>query len=140
MLRSDLEALLALGDAVIIFGDLSSKSTNWNYSNRNGREMVALAEDFHFNIVTPLRPDILDIAVMKGVAMKLGCIDILQRLNSDHRPVLIRTVVEYSLRVITAKSSYKELPRDIRKMLPYAERANIPSTKRGPMRVPSNAK
>ncbi|GBP38913.1 hypothetical protein EVAR_95662_1 [Eumeta japonica] len=103
MFRSDLKALLVLEDAVILFGDLNSKSTSWNcnYSNRNGRKMVVLAEDLHFNIVTPLtpihylsndnhRPDILDIALMKGVSLKLGCIETLQCLDSDYRPVFMR--------------------------------------------------
>ncbi|GBP43089.1 hypothetical protein EVAR_96351_1 [Eumeta japonica] len=59
------------------------------------------ASDLHFNIVTPLtptyypnnvnhRPNILDIALMKGVALKFSCIEPLQWLNSDHRPVLMR--------------------------------------------------
>ncbi|GBP10094.1 Probable RNA-directed DNA polymerase from transposon X-element [Eumeta japonica] len=63
--------------------------------------MVTLAEDLHFNIITPLtptyypndvnlRPDILDIALMKGVTLKLSYIEPLQCLNSDHRPVLMR--------------------------------------------------
>ncbi|GBP37242.1 RNA-directed DNA polymerase from mobile element jockey [Eumeta japonica] len=62
--------------------------------NWNGREMEALCESLHFDIVTPLtptyypnninyRPDILDIA------LKLSCIELLQWLNSDHRPVLM---------------------------------------------------
>ncbi|GBP65886.1 hypothetical protein EVAR_85154_1 [Eumeta japonica] len=63
--------------------------------------MEALSEDIHFNIVVPLtpthyhnndnyRPDILDIAFMKGVALKLSRIETLQCLNSDHPPVLMR--------------------------------------------------
>ncbi|GBP44859.1 RNA-directed DNA polymerase from mobile element jockey [Eumeta japonica] len=79
LLRSDLETLLALGDAVILFGDFNSKNINWkcNYSNSNGRKMETLAADLHFDIITPLtpthypndvnrRPDILDIALLKG--------------------------------------------------------------------------
>ncbi|GBP82208.1 RNA-directed DNA polymerase from mobile element jockey [Eumeta japonica] len=67
----------------------------------NGRKMETLAADLHFDIITPLtpthypndvnrRPDILDIALLKGVALKLSCIETLQCLNSDHRPVLMR--------------------------------------------------
>ncbi|GBP34200.1 RNA-directed DNA polymerase from mobile element jockey [Eumeta japonica] len=141
LIRSDLEALFALGDAVILFGDFNSKSTNWNcnYTNSNGRKMEAFAEDIHFNIIPPLspthyhnndnyRPDILDIALMKGVALKLSCIETLQCLNSDHRPVLMRlddvdyaigaltshitTEVENDTRVVPAKSDRKELPSD----------------------------
>ncbi|GBP22892.1 RNA-directed DNA polymerase from mobile element jockey [Eumeta japonica] len=100
---SDLEALFSLGDAVIFFGDFNNKSSNWNcnYTNRNGRETKVLAKDLHFNIVTPLtptyyptnvnyRPNVLDIALMKGVALKLSCIEPFQCLNSDHQPVLMR--------------------------------------------------
>ncbi|GBP72647.1 hypothetical protein EVAR_83157_1 [Eumeta japonica] len=49
LLRSYLEALFALEDAVILFGDFNSKSTNWNcnYTNSNGRKMEAFAEDIH---------------------------------------------------------------------------------------------
>ncbi|GBP60113.1 hypothetical protein EVAR_31374_1 [Eumeta japonica] len=65
--------------------------------------MVAFAEDLYFNTVTPLtpthypnnvnrRPDILDIAPMKGVALKVSCIEPLQCLDSDHQPVLMRLV------------------------------------------------
>ncbi|GBP67571.1 hypothetical protein EVAR_98625_1 [Eumeta japonica] len=114
LLRGDLEALFALEDAVILFGDFNSKSTNWkcNYTNRN------------------------DIALMRGVALKLSCIEPLQCLNSDHRPGLmsipndivsthdidnaigaltnhIRTVIESSSRTVPAKSDRRELPGDI---------------------------
>ncbi|GBP78958.1 RNA-directed DNA polymerase from mobile element jockey [Eumeta japonica] len=90
LLRSYLEALFALEGAVILSGDFNSKSTNWNcnYTNSNGRKMEVLAEDIHFNIVPPrspthyhnndnYRPDILDIALMKEVALKLSCIETL---------------------------------------------------------------
>ncbi|GBP89779.1 hypothetical protein EVAR_69663_1 [Eumeta japonica] len=49
----------------------------------NGRKIVILAEDLNFNIITPItpthypndvnrRPDILDIALMKGVPLELS--------------------------------------------------------------------
>ncbi|GBP61468.1 hypothetical protein EVAR_34704_1 [Eumeta japonica] len=94
--------------------------------NLNGREMETLATYFHFNIVTPLiptyypnninyRPDILDNALMKGVALKLGCIEPSNDIDNaidaltDH----IGTVVESSSRTIPAKSDRRELPRDV---------------------------
>ncbi|GBP36323.1 Probable RNA-directed DNA polymerase from transposon X-element [Eumeta japonica] len=63
--------------------------------------METLADDLHFDIINPLtptyypndvnrRPDILDIALLKGVALKFSCIETLQCLNSDQRPVLMR--------------------------------------------------
>ncbi|GBP67627.1 hypothetical protein EVAR_98682_1 [Eumeta japonica] len=78
----------------------------------------------NFNIVTPitptyypnnikLKPDILDINLIKEVALKLSSIEPLQCLNSDHRPVLMRTVVEDSSRTVPAKSDRRELPRDV---------------------------
>ncbi|GBP83574.1 hypothetical protein EVAR_65662_1 [Eumeta japonica] len=114
--------------------------------------MEAFAEDIHFYIIPPLsptlyhnndnyRPDILDIALMKGVALKLSCIETLQCLNSDHRPVLMRlgslaencpppkktmTIVPLpvtsrqwsnSTRVVPAKSDRKELPSDVSELL-----------------------
>ncbi|GBP40597.1 hypothetical protein EVAR_41677_1 [Eumeta japonica] len=85
VLLSDLKALLALEDPIILFGDLNRKSMNWNcnYSTRNHRKMVALTKDLLFNIVKPLTsthypsnnnhsPDILDIALMKRVALKVS--------------------------------------------------------------------
>ncbi|GBP81659.1 RNA-directed DNA polymerase from mobile element jockey [Eumeta japonica] len=103
LLRSDVETLFALGDAVILFGDLNSKSTKWrcNYTNANGRKMIDLAKDLHFDVIAPStqtyfpdnvrnRPDILDIALMRGVALNVRCIETLQSLNSDHRPVLLK--------------------------------------------------
>ncbi|GBP44953.1 Probable RNA-directed DNA polymerase from transposon BS [Eumeta japonica] len=141
--------LLMAGDAVILFGNFNSKNSNWkcNYSNRNSREMESLLTYLHFNIVTPLtptyypnninhRPDILDIALMKGVALKLGCIEPLQWLDSDHRPVLmsipndivstddihnaigaltnhIKIVVESSSRTVPGKFDRWDLPRNV---------------------------
>ncbi|GBP32233.1 RNA-directed DNA polymerase from mobile element jockey [Eumeta japonica] len=103
LLRRDLEVLFALGDAVILFGDINSKNSNWKYNhlNKKSREMEAPCESLRFDIVTPLtptyypnninyRPDILDIAPMRGVGLKLSCIGPLQWLNSDHRPLLMR--------------------------------------------------
>ncbi|GBP57232.1 RNA-directed DNA polymerase from mobile element jockey [Eumeta japonica] len=103
LLRSDIETLLALGDSVTLFGDLNSKSTQWrcNYTNANGRIMIDLAKDLHFDVTAPpihtyfpdnvrYRPDILDIALMREVALNVRWIETLQSLNSDHRSVLLR--------------------------------------------------
>ncbi|GBP64852.1 hypothetical protein EVAR_89931_1 [Eumeta japonica] len=35
-------------------------------------------------------PNIIDIALVKGVALRLGGIETLQHLNSNHRPVLLK--------------------------------------------------
>ncbi|GBP82550.1 Probable RNA-directed DNA polymerase from transposon BS [Eumeta japonica] len=63
--------------------------------------MIDLAKDLHYDVIAlPTqtffpdnvrnRPDILDIALMRGVALNVRCIETLQRLNWDHRPVLLR--------------------------------------------------
>ncbi|GBP01282.1 hypothetical protein EVAR_72711_1 [Eumeta japonica] len=137
--------------------------------------MEGLERDLHFHILTSLtpiyypnninhRPDILDIALMKGVALKLGCIEPLHWLNSDHRPVLmrlsslfgdngidiaigaltnhIRTVVESSSRTIPTKSDRRELPRDVRELIKAKNaalrQAGYLLAKIGPVRVLSS--
>ncbi|GBP82285.1 hypothetical protein EVAR_86639_1 [Eumeta japonica] len=63
--------------------------------------MIDLAKDLHFDVIAPPtqtyfpnnvrnRPDILDIALMRRVALNVRCIEILQNLNSDHRTVLLK--------------------------------------------------
>ncbi|GBP83891.1 hypothetical protein EVAR_36539_1 [Eumeta japonica] len=62
--------------------------------------MIDLAKDLHFDVIAPTqtyfpnnvrnRPDILDIALMRRVALNVRCIETLQNLNSDHRPVLLK--------------------------------------------------
>ncbi|GBP68339.1 Probable RNA-directed DNA polymerase from transposon BS [Eumeta japonica] len=58
LLRSDIETFLAVKDTVILFGNLNSKNTSWrcNYTNSNEHEMVELAENLHFDVITPPRP------------------------------------------------------------------------------------
>ncbi|GBP33343.1 hypothetical protein EVAR_30933_1 [Eumeta japonica] len=80
---------------------LSHAGSTASALDRNGREMEAFANNLHFNIVTLLtppyypnnnnhKPDNQDIALMKGIALKLSYIEPLQCLDSDHRPVLMR--------------------------------------------------
>ncbi|GBP46716.1 RNA-directed DNA polymerase from mobile element jockey [Eumeta japonica] len=103
LLQSDLESLLALCEHVILFGDFNSKNIEWNcvYTNTNGRILADLRDTLEFDVIAPLTPthfpdkdrdcpDILDIALLRNVNLKLGCIETLQRLSSDHCPVLMR--------------------------------------------------
>ncbi|GBP82582.1 hypothetical protein EVAR_69803_1 [Eumeta japonica] len=64
-------------------------------------ETSSLANKIGFNVLSPLtptrfsdnnqnRPDILDIALAKGVALRLGGIRTFQRFNSDDCPVLLK--------------------------------------------------
>ncbi|GBP69093.1 hypothetical protein EVAR_87372_1 [Eumeta japonica] len=70
-------------------------------TNKNGRTLVDLRDTLEFNVIAPLilthfpdkdrdKPGILDIALMRDVNLKLGGIETLQRLFSDHRPLLVR--------------------------------------------------
>ncbi|GBP87584.1 RNA-directed DNA polymerase from mobile element jockey [Eumeta japonica] len=103
LLRSDIEALLALGDAVILFGDFNCKHTNWGcaVSNPGGNKLAKLSRKLKFDIVAPLtpthypddlvsRPSTIDIAITKEIALNVDCIEPIYRLVSDHRPVLLR--------------------------------------------------
>ncbi|GBP79733.1 RNA-directed DNA polymerase from mobile element jockey [Eumeta japonica] len=103
LLRSNLEALLALGDPIILFGDFNCKSRNWGcvVPNTNGTTLNKLSKKKKFNIITPLtpthypddltsRPSILDLAITKEVSLNVNCIDPLHCLVLDHRPVFLR--------------------------------------------------
>lgn len=100
ILRSDIEAILSLGDSVVLFGDFNSKHTDWkcHSTNKNGRTLLQLTEHLNLDIILPSsptyypdnvanRPDILDFALTKGVALHLRAIDVHNDLGSDHRPV-----------------------------------------------------
>ncbi|GBP71112.1 Probable RNA-directed DNA polymerase from transposon BS [Eumeta japonica] len=113
LLRSDLEALFALGDAVILFGDFNSKNTNWkcNYSNRNGRKMEDLAKSLHFNIVSAALDEI-DTSKLNSIPNDIVSTDDIDNAIgalTNH----IRTVVESSSRTVSAKSDRRELPGDV---------------------------
>ncbi|GBP67587.1 RNA-directed DNA polymerase from mobile element jockey [Eumeta japonica] len=103
LLRSDLRALLALGDAVILFGDFNCKNPRWGcaVTDENGEKLDRLQDRLEFEIIAPAtatyftyndsnRPSTLDIALTKGVALNLNNIETLDRLSSDHRPVLLK--------------------------------------------------
>lgn len=102
-LRSDFEALFAMGNSVIIGGDFNSKNTQWNClaTSRNGRLLAKLAEELPFDVIAPMspthypdnvnhRPDILDMAILKNVGLRLHSIEVHHALDSDHRPVILQ--------------------------------------------------
>ncbi|GBP73429.1 Probable RNA-directed DNA polymerase from transposon X-element [Eumeta japonica] len=66
-----------------------------------GNKLAKLSRKLKFDIVAPLtpthypddlvsRPSTIDIAITKEVALNVGCIEPIHRLDSDHRPVLLR--------------------------------------------------
>ncbi|GBP67647.1 RNA-directed DNA polymerase from mobile element jockey [Eumeta japonica] len=101
--RRDLKALLALGDAVILFGDFNCKNPRWGCPvlDYNGDKLDRLQDRLEFEIIAPStathfphnvthRPSTIDIALTKGVALNLNQIETLHKLTSDHRPVLLK--------------------------------------------------
>ena len=99
-LKSDFEALLSLGEHIIMFGDFNSKHTDWTClaTNPNGRPLLQITESLSLDVICPYSPthypdnpghspDVLDFALMKGVTLNLRSIEPLDDLSSDHRPV-----------------------------------------------------
>ncbi|GBP13421.1 RNA-directed DNA polymerase from mobile element jockey [Eumeta japonica] len=99
LLRRDLRALLALGDAVILCGNFNCKSPRWSCptTNYNGDKLNQLEDKLNLEITAPYYPDIatnrpstLDTALTKEVVLNLNCIDTLHDLFSEHRPVVLK--------------------------------------------------
>ncbi|GBP55075.1 RNA-directed DNA polymerase from mobile element jockey [Eumeta japonica] len=76
--RRDLRALLALGDAVILFGDFNCKNPRWGCPvlDYNGNKLDELQDRLEFEIIAPstatyyphnvtYRPSTIDIALTK---------------------------------------------------------------------------
>ncbi|CAH2108991.1 unnamed protein product [Euphydryas editha] len=106
LLESDIRSLLSTGSSVLLAGDLNSKHYQWNSRsiNTKGRELDRLTSlpSLDFEVIAPQtptrfpfrnsndRPDVLDIAILRGVTLQLRTIETLSELDSDHRPVLIK--------------------------------------------------
>lgn len=102
-IKSDLEALFNMGSSVILAGDFNSKNVLWNTlsTNRNGALLEKFMDEITFDLIAPLepthysfnincRPDILDIALLRNVALRLHSVEVLHELDSDHRPVVLK--------------------------------------------------
>lgn len=100
-IRNDFEELLSLGNSVILAGDFNAKLLDWgnNTTNPHGPKLQQIIEDFNLDLVSPVAPtcfpdnlnhrsDVLDIAIFKGITLKLRSLEVLHELDSDHRPVL----------------------------------------------------
>ena len=102
LLQNDLSALLGLSDSVILAGDLNAKHPAWNSNTTTtrGRIVFNLCATLNFDVVAPMSPthfphdpnhlpDILDVALLKNVNLRLQSIEALHELSSDHRPVIM---------------------------------------------------
>ncbi|GBO99539.1 hypothetical protein EVAR_703_1 [Eumeta japonica] len=94
---STIEILQRAGPRDINIGGGDSNSKNMdrrcNTTNNNGRTLATLAEDHELAIIpanVPHRPEILDLAILKGVVLNLSPIETLHCLGSDHLAVLFK--------------------------------------------------
>lgn len=103
LLKSDLESLLSLGSSVILAGDFNCKDPMWNcrVRNRNGRILSGCLDSLDLNLIVPLCPtryshirgqggEYLDLALLRNVSLRMQSIVVMQELDSDHRPVIMR--------------------------------------------------
>lgn len=102
-IQTDIQTLLALSDSVLIAGDLNAKHVAWcsHSCNPRGNALYHLSSVHHFDIIAPMtptrfpytlgdqRPDVLDIALLKNVNLRIRSIEALDELQSDHRPVIL---------------------------------------------------
>ncbi|GBP39351.1 Septin-1 [Eumeta japonica] len=124
-LRSDLEALLVLGDAVIFFGDTNCKNPKWSCSvaNYSGNKLERLEDKLGFKIIDLFtssyylgvfsnRLSKLDIAVIKGVALNK---DTSLYLKSSYDSICLNGVeiVECLAHSIKSQRSQASPPHDI---------------------------
>lgn len=114
--EGDLKAMLNLKYPTLAAGDINSKHTDWGCKsiNQNGRRLKTYLENNPWMLCAPDQPthigrnqdynsDILDIVLMKDFPYNLKQ-EVLQKLNSDHLPVLI---------TMTLKVKHQELSTPI---------------------------
>ncbi|KAJ8912200.1 hypothetical protein NQ315_003804 [Exocentrus adspersus] len=97
----DLEALMAIGPALIAIGDFNAKALDWNCLTQNNSGAVLkrfLANNDDVHAVGPeeptydgqgrSRPDILDIALLKAIPLQAQ-LEVVYEGSSDHSPILL---------------------------------------------------
>ncbi|GBP19322.1 Probable RNA-directed DNA polymerase from transposon BS [Eumeta japonica] len=106
LLRSDIEALLALGDAVILFGDFNYKNTNWGCAVTNPGDWKRLSTALEEVDTSALNniPDVIE--TTDEIDSSLGAL-------TNH----IRTVVKRCSRVVPASVDHRKLPADALELL-----------------------
>lgn len=100
LLSPDLDAFFGRHPHVIVAGDLNAKHRNWNswranasgnildrYATTNNLFVHGPDRPTHYGAVG--RPDVLDIAIVKDIRQDIE-IEVLDELDSDHVPVLMR--------------------------------------------------
>lgn len=103
--QEDFEELFELDDRTIIIGDLNCRNTVWGdkNSNRNGQKLLKIVDQLEVQLDIPDEPtyytkksnSILDIAISKNI--QVTNMEVLQEIDSDHRPVEITINTETQL-------------------------------------------
>lgn len=100
LLQSDLEALFALGDSVIVARDFNTRHITYNNpaNTHKGTILHQLENELIFDVIAPLepthykpncRPTVIDVAILKEVTLQVRHIEVIHELDSDHHPVLL---------------------------------------------------
>ncbi|KAJ8912986.1 hypothetical protein NQ315_000043 [Exocentrus adspersus] len=97
----DLEALMAIGPAMIAIGDFNAKALEWNcltqnYSGAELRRFLANNNDVHavgpeeptYDGLGRTRPDVLDIALLKAIPLQVQ-LEVVYEGSSNHSPILL---------------------------------------------------
>ncbi|KAJ8910998.1 hypothetical protein NQ315_011263 [Exocentrus adspersus] len=97
----DLEALMAIGPALIAIGDFNAKALDWNcltqnYSGAELRRFLANNNDVHavgpeeltYDGLGRTRPDVLDIALLKAIPLQVQ-LEVVYEGSSNHSPILL---------------------------------------------------
>ncbi|GBP04260.1 RNA-directed DNA polymerase from mobile element jockey [Eumeta japonica] len=93
LLRRDLRALFALGDAVILFGDFNCKNIRWGYpsNNYNGIKLDELEDRLDFGMIAPSTSTCFPhVFTHRPSTLNFNSIETIHGLTSDHRPVILK--------------------------------------------------
>ncbi|GBP62571.1 hypothetical protein EVAR_47007_1 [Eumeta japonica] len=96
LLRNNIETLLALGNAVILFGDLNTKNTNWHCNNTPQliSQLTSITDQRSRNIKRRVYNNDIDTAI-------------------EALTKYVRTMVKPCQRKVPANSEYWGLPTDV---------------------------
>ncbi|KAJ8911187.1 hypothetical protein NQ315_006030 [Exocentrus adspersus] len=114
----DLEALMAIGPAMIAIGDFNAKALDWNcltqnYSGAELRRFLANNNDVHavgpeeptYDGLGRTRPDVLDIALLKAIPLQAQ-LEVVYEGSSNHSPILL-TVGEPTPQVVQSQKDFR---------------------------------